>query len=453
MSTQYSIWEQGVQVSPIVAQQLSQQLTAFVKPLLVELDERLDVRLVQTFVQTLHVLLQFRHRNQGLLLSELGAYLASPDHAPAGTKRLSNLLHSPNWQAQQIERYVWQQADARLEQLEQEGEPGLLLWDESVLEKPESIALEGLCAVRSSKARRLKRIKPGYYNPPGGPPICVPGMHWLALLLLGRQGPPTLASMQWWTTRGALATPSREQETTLLDTGTQRWGRRVIHIFDQGFAGRPWLGLCFQRQLRFILRWQKGYHLRDAQGNKRSPGRISGRKRSWGERRVWDARRQQWFQAGVVAIPVTHPDYEQPLWLVVSRPGKGRPPWYLLTTEEITCEDDAWKIVFAYARRWQIEMTWRFSKSELACESPRLWHWEPRLKLLLMVSLVYSFLVTLLDGTRDKLKAWLLRSWCHRTGKRCREATTSLYRLRWALSRLWSAHPPAALSSRRLNSG
>jgi len=176
MSTQYSIWEQGVQVSPIVAQQLSQQLTAFVKPLLVELDERLDVRLVQTFVQTLHVLLQFRHRNQGLLLSELGAYLASPDHAPAGTKRLSNLLHSPNWQAQQIERYVWQQADARLEQLEQEGEPGLLLWDESVLEKPESIALEGLCAVRSSKARRLKRIKPGYYNPPGGPPICVPGM-------------------------------------------------------------------------------------------------------------------------------------------------------------------------------------------------------------------------------------------------------------------------------------
>jgi len=176
MSTQYSIWEQGVQVSPIVAQQLSQQLTAFVKPLLVELDERLDVRLVQTFVQTLHVLLQFRHRNQGLLLSELGAYLASPDHAPAGTKRLSNLLHSPNWQAQQIERYVWQQADARLEQLEQEGEPGLLLWDESVLEKPESIALAGLCAVRSSKARRLKRIKPGYYNPPGGPPICVPGM-------------------------------------------------------------------------------------------------------------------------------------------------------------------------------------------------------------------------------------------------------------------------------------
>lgn len=66
-----------------------------------------------------------------------------------------------------------------------------------------------------------------------------------------------------------------------------------------------------------------------------------------GERQVWDARRRQWFQAGVVAIPVTHPDYEQPLWLVVSRPGKGRPPWYSLTTEEISCEDDAWQVVFA----------------------------------------------------------------------------------------------------------
>jgi Transposase DDE domain len=442
MSSQYCIEDQGVQASPLVAQQMSKQLTSFVHPLLTELDKGLDLRLVQTFLATLHVLLEFRHRNNGLLLSELGGYLATPEHAPAGTKRLSNLLHSPNWSSGQIEEYLWQQADARLVELEQRESPALLLWDESVVEKPESIKLEGLCAVRSSKARRLKRIKPGYYNPPGGPPICVPGMHWITLVLLGRQGPPTLASMQWWTTRGILAISGREKEAALLDACQQRWGRRVIHVFDQGFAGSPRLGECFQRKLRFILRWNKEYHLRDAEGNTRRVGRISGRRRSWGERQVWDARRRQWFQAGVVAIPVTHPDYQQPLWLVVSRPGKGRPPWYLLTTEPITCEDDAWKVVFAYARRWQIEMTYRFSKSELACESPRLWKWETRLRLLLMVSLVYSFLLTLLDVTAEKLKVWLLRFWCHRTGKRCRQATAPLYRLRWALSRLWLAYPP-----------
>jgi hypothetical protein len=259
--------------------------------------------------------------------------------------------------------------------------------------------------------------------------------------------------MQWWTTRGALATASREKEVAVLDACQRPWRQRVLQIFAQGFAGSPWLGECFQRQVRFILRWHKQYQLCDAQGNQRPVGRISGRRRAFGERQVWDARRRQWVQAGVVAIPVTHPAYEQHLWLVVSGPGKGRPPWYLLTTEAITDEKDACKVVFAYARRGPIEMTGRLSKSELACESPRLWKWEPRLKLLLMVSLIYSFFLSLLDESLSRLKHWLLRYWCHRTRKRCREATTPLYRLRWALSRLWLAHLPPVLAFRLLHSG
>ena len=71
------------------------------------------MRLVHTFLATRHVLLEFRHRNKGLLLSELGAYLASPDHAKARTKRLSNLVRSAKWAARLIERFRWQQADQR----------------------------------------------------------------------------------------------------------------------------------------------------------------------------------------------------------------------------------------------------------------------------------------------------------------------------------------------------
>jgi hypothetical protein len=37
--------------------------------------------------------------------------------------------------------------------------------------------------------------------------------------------------------------------------------------------------------------------------------------------------------------------------LVVSRPGKGRQPWYLITNEPVASVDDAWRIVFAYNRR------------------------------------------------------------------------------------------------------
>jgi hypothetical protein len=53
--------------------------------------------------------------------------------------------------------------------------------------------------------------------------------------------------------------------------------------------------------------------------------------------------------------------------------------------------------MFANARRWQIEFTWRENKSELAFQSPRLWHWEPREKLLFLASLAYVFLLTLLS--------------------------------------------------------
>ena len=412
-----------------------------------------DVRLVQTFLATLHVLREFRHRHNGLLLSELGAYLSSPHHAPAGTKRLSRLLHAPGWSAHLIEHFLWQQADQALSRLGQAGEKGLLMWDASVIEKPESIALEGLCAVRSSKARRLKRIKPGYYNPPGGPPIFVPGINWLAVLLMGRQGPPVLAAMRWWTTRGTLAQTGRELATGLLDACAAAWGRRLVHIFDRGFAGSPWIGLCLERALRFLLRWPKDYKLRDAQGNKRKVWQITRGKRAFAQRQVWDGRRKQWFQAGVLAAPVRHPEYQQELWLVVSRPGKGHLPWYLLTTEPIVTEQDAWEIVFASARRWHIELLWRYSKRELACESPRVWRWEIRLKLLLLVSLVSAFLLLLLDERTEGLRVWLLRYWCHRTGKRCREIATPLYRLRWAISRLWLTYAPPPLSSPLLNSG
>src|SRR5215467_4555961 len=85
--------------------------------------------------------------------------------------------------------------------------PGRNPWlvsDESSWAKPESIAPEEYGPVRSSKANRLTRIKKGYYTPPHGP-IFVPGLHWLAVILVGRNqqdDPPELASMGWWTSRG-----------------------------------------------------------------------------------------------------------------------------------------------------------------------------------------------------------------------------------------------------------
>jgi hypothetical protein len=47
---------------------------------------------VTTFVGLLDCIIRIRHQKHGLLLSELGAYLLSPEQAPAGTKRTGNLL-------------------------------------------------------------------------------------------------------------------------------------------------------------------------------------------------------------------------------------------------------------------------------------------------------------------------------------------------------------------------
>lgn len=149
---------EGVQASGRVAGAMREQLDMFLAPRLLWLDTQLDVRLVHTFAQGIAALLQWRNRAHGLLLSELGGFVLTPAQAPAGTKRLSNLLRSPKWAAADVERYLWQGADQRLRELEAAAEPALLVWDTSVLEKPESLASPDLGSVRSSKARRLTRI-------------------------------------------------------------------------------------------------------------------------------------------------------------------------------------------------------------------------------------------------------------------------------------------------------
>ncbi len=431
---------------------LTHRYFLFVAPFLAQLHQLLDRRLVQTFFDLLVVILIHRHRQQGLLLSELGGHLLGNDCAPAGTKRIASLLHSPRWQASLIEDQLWAQGDEKVAACQQAQQDSYVIWDESEIEKAESLQAERLCPVRSVKARRLKRIKKGYYNPPGGRPVFVPGFHWFQVVVSGLQGAPCLAHFHWWTTRGAAASQMRDEEGQVLQHLAQRWGRQVIHVWDRGFAGAPWLLLALHHQVRFIVRWKKGNSLLDAQGQRRKASEISGKKRSVDHRMLYDCKRRCECKTGMVFFPVKLPDApDQPLWLVVSRPGPGRQPWFLLTNEPIQATQDAWHIVFGYHRRWQIETAIRFDKSELAIESIRLVAWETRQKLMLILALVHAFLLSLLAPQIKYLREWLLDTWCHRTGERNRSASAPLYRLRLALSALWLAFRPVTLPT--LNSG
>jgi hypothetical protein len=423
--------------------ELENRCWEFLKPFLEALHQHLDRRLVKTLLDVVLVILMHRHRNNGLLLSELGDHLLGGERGPAGVKRIASLLHSRKWESILILKYLWRSANEKVKELLARKEEAYVIWDESVLEKSESLQAEGLCAVRSTKAARLKRIKPGYFNPPPGRPIFVPGFNWLQVLVTGLQGAPVLAHLCWWTTRGEKASQKRAEEGKILKKAVKLWGRKVIHIWDRGFAGNPWTTLALDHHLRFILRWNKSYHLIGPDGRKHEVWKISRGKRSWEHRMLWDARRRCYRKTGVLALSVRLPEDERQLFLVVSRPGYARKPWYLLTTEPVENADQAWKIIFAYARRWQIEMSLRFTKSEMAFESPRLREWEARRKFLLIASLAFAFLLSLLPNA-DFLFA-LLSRYCHRTGKWSRVVSTPLYRLRLAISRLWLLCRPHSL--------
>lgn len=432
------------------AEVLSQLGYVFVAPVLGRLHQQLDRRLVQTLLDLLQVIVLHRHRQHGLVLSELGGYLRGPAQAPAGTKRIDRLLKSPRWEAATLMDYLWERGDEALQRLTHPQDALYAIWDESVLEKPESLKADRLGPVRSSKARRLLRIKPGFYTPPRGPAF-VPGWNWLQVLVAGPRGPATLAHLRWWTTRGAAASDKRTQEAQVLEHVARRWGRQVVHVWDQGFAGAPWVSQAVQQHVRFILRWKKNYKLETATGQLQKAWECTRGKRSLDHRLIYDSRRRCERNTGVLYLPVRVPEVPGELWLVVARPGQGRTPWYLLTNEPITDVAAAWQIVFAYSRRWQVELSIRYSKSELALESPRLRAWAALTKLWAIVALVQAFLVSLLDDRLAPLRTWLLQQWCARTDKRSRNTPAPLYRLRLALSLLWLAYRPSSLPT--LNPG
>ena len=305
------------QEKQVNSEKMEKLLLAFLSPLLHTLNQQIDRRLVSTFVGLVMAIFCHRHRHNGLLLSELGGHLLGAEDCRAGTKRLSNLLHSEKWKASLLSLFLWESGSRRVQEIRESGDIPLAIWDESVLEKPESLKAERLCAVRSSQAHRLKRIKPGFFNPPGGRPVFVPGFNWLQVLVIGRKGVPTLAHFRWWTTRGEHKSSKRKKERRVLRKIDKLWGKEVLHIWDRGFAGTPWLTIAFTHAARFIMRWPKVFQLLDEEGHLKKPGQISKGKRSWEHRMLWDARKRCERKVGVIAFPVCDAVHKQGLWLPI----------------------------------------------------------------------------------------------------------------------------------------
>lgn len=446
MQSKYDIREENEQEGEHVSQELAHLLEGFLSPLLLVLDRLLDKRLVRTLVQVCVAIIRFRNQKQALLLSELGSYLTGyqgvSENAPAGTKRISNLLRSLKWSVLQIDRYLLDKSDKEVKNLKEQGKRILCIWDGSVLEKPESAKIEGLCPVVSSKAKRLNISKKGLvFNFPPKKAITVAGMQWTGALISGMDGRVHVALMRWWSTKGEYATKLRECEEALLRTCVRQWGDILLHIFDRGYGSGPWIQVLQALKVKFVIRWKKGHFFFNEKGEKKKLWQIGQGKKYLAHKEIHDIYTGEKMPCDIWWAPVWHEAYAYQLYLIRVRVKKK--VGYLITNERIRTQEQAWEIVFAYRRRWQIELSFRYGKCELGMESPRLWSFENRLKLLGIVTLVYAFLLHLLDPMYNRLISLALRIKCHRTGKRCRDVIAPLYRVRWAICRLWNDSHPA----------
>lgn len=413
---------------------LLHQSAHYLKTLEKELDDLLDSRLVRTFFNLFVAILTFRNRSNGLLLSELGGYICGFSKAPAGTKRISNLLRSKKWQSKIIDDFFFERTKRRLAELKSQGKRALFLWDDSRIEKPESWFIEGLCSVYSSKGKRLTKIKRGYYNPPSSR-ICVPGFKWTGILLSNLGGIPSVCQMTWWTTRGKHKEVGTNIIYRLLKKLKAEVEDKVLHVLDRGYANSTMIEWMIDFNQDFLIRWKKRHLLVHQEKGTKKTYLLAKSFRGKSQQIVWDKERKVAKKVTIAWAEVTHPDFpDKQLYLVIVRDKHNyNSPMYLLTSIKVNTKRLAWEMCFSYMHRWEIEQAFRCCKAELGMESPRLWFWENRLKLLAIVALVYDFLLRMIRNW----KAWtkqVMRNWCHRTGNRYHNATIPIYRLRAAIS-------------------
>ena len=216
----------------MLAEQCGTDLLQFLYPFVQELHTCVDLRPLRTLVQTVEAMVAFRDSTHGLLLSELGGYLDGLEGG-GGTKRLGTLIRHPKWQASAIDHFVWQRADARLQQWAQLGEEGLVIWDGTVLEKPESLAKDGTVRGTLLQSRALDPRQEGLLSSSGGSHLCARSA-W-DRSLVGRSARTSGASQLDRHAlvdgrAGPLASYEKDENCKLLRQLAGCWGRRVVHV-------------------------------------------------------------------------------------------------------------------------------------------------------------------------------------------------------------------------------
>ncbi len=211
----------------------------------------------------------------------------------------------------------------------------------------------------------------------------------------------------------------------------------VWHVFDRGYANITTLDYLERFKQKFIIRWKSNQLLTGLDGKTKNTFKHSLGQKATSTRWVWDKERKQQRKVSILYRPVKHPELgAKQLYLVIARAKrKGAKPIYFLTDVKIDTNGMAWAILRSYIKRWDVEQVFRFGKTAMGIESPRLWFWQNRLKLLMIVTLVIDFLMSLISSSRTFARL-IIDTWSPRTGNRQKKTFLPIYRLRKAISLL-----------------
>ena len=238
------------------------------------------------------------------------------------------------------------------------------------MEKPESWSVEGLCSVWSSKAKRLTRIRRGFYHPPKHR-ICVPGFKWTGVFLSHVGGIPRVCQMSWWTTRGKFKEDPDNIIYLLLKKIRQQIQDSVVHVMDRGYANEKIIRYLLTFEQEFIIRWKKNIMLTHPQKGKKKTHLLARSFKAKARKVVWDKQRKQHKLISIAWGKVNHPQYpDNQFHLIIVRDKKNyNSPLYILTSLNIENPKQAWEILFSYMHRWEAEQGFRFLKAEMGLES------------------------------------------------------------------------------------
>ena len=241
--------------------------------------------------------------------------------------------------------------------------------------------------------------------------------------------------MSWWTTRGKFKEDPDNIIFRLLRKLHQHIGKVALHVLDRGYANEKMLRYLFCFEQDFVIRWKKNHLLDHRDKGCKKTHLLARSFKGKKSKIVRDKVRKKDKHVTIAWAAVTHPEYtDNQLYLVIVRDKNNyNGPMYLITSLPIETPAQAWEIMFTYMHRWEAEQGFRYLKSEMGLEPPRLWFWDNRMKLMAIVTLVYDFLLKVLRNWESWLQLFFKR-WCHRTGKRYRDASIPLYRLRMAIA-------------------